>query len=55
VTWVNARDARKLAALPPGCGLRFERLTSIDEVVLNTVVERYLDSIAAQRAPIGTA
>jgi Tfp pilus assembly protein PilZ len=53
VAWVNERETRKMVALPPGCGLRFDRMTLIDEVVLHTVVDRYVDTIAAERAPAG--
>ena len=46
VTWYNPDHPRRLRALPPGCGLRFENLSPIDEMVLTTLVSDYLEALA---------
>jgi Tfp pilus assembly protein PilZ len=44
VAWHNPEFARRMQALPPGCGLRFEGLTASDRERLSDIVEAYLTS-----------
>jgi Tfp pilus assembly protein PilZ len=44
VAWHNPEFARRMQALPPGCGLRFEGLPAAERSRLSAVVEAYLRS-----------
>jgi Tfp pilus assembly protein PilZ len=44
VAWHNPEYARRMHALPPGGGLRFEGLSPRDSARLEALVENYLDS-----------
>ena len=44
VAWSNPEFERRMLALPPGCGLRFEGLNGFDEALLSRLVADYLEA-----------
>lgn len=44
VAWHNPEFARRMVALPPGCGLRFDGLPGADRARLSALVDAYLRS-----------
>ena len=50
VAWSNPEFGRRMLALPPGCGLRFEGLTAFDEALLARLVEDYLAAPESTKA-----
>ena len=42
VAWSNPEFERRMLALPPGCGLRFEELNPFDQALLTRLVDDYL-------------
>lgn len=44
VAWDNPEYPRRMRALPPGCGMRFEGLTPVHDAVLAALVDGYLSA-----------
>jgi len=44
VAWSNPEFERRMLALPPGCGLRFEGLNPFDQALLARLVDDYLEA-----------
>jgi uncharacterized protein (TIGR02266 family) len=42
VMWQNSGDARRLADLPPGCGVRFTHVDDVDRARIASLVKAYL-------------